>query len=326
MAEKLVQRSEFLGTQVITRDTGRSLGVVSELWVDVDRRQVVALGLRANLVTRYLPGITQYMLLDRICQVGDVILVEDEDVIGDVNTEAFSRLVNSEVITETGEVLGRVRGFKFDPESGEVSALVIASIGIPLVPEQVLSTYELPVEEIVSNGPERIIVFEGSEERLVQLNVGLLERLGLTSPPWENEEDAYLTPKAPVENQLGSGSPMQSTPVNLNARPLQQVTPREVWEEDDWGEPEPRVIRQSQRAQAMSYETDLDEESNWGNEPSRVAPSPSPSPAESRYEQQAFLENLDDDFWEDQEPEAPPLPKINLPKKIKAPEYEEERG
>ena len=34
-----------MGTQVITRDTGRRLGVVGEVVVDIDRREVVALGL-----------------------------------------------------------------------------------------------------------------------------------------------------------------------------------------------------------------------------------------------------------------------------------------
>ena len=37
-----------MGTHVITRDTGRRLGVVGEVVVDIDRREVVALGLRDN--------------------------------------------------------------------------------------------------------------------------------------------------------------------------------------------------------------------------------------------------------------------------------------
>ena len=45
-SDRLWLRSELMGTQVITRDTGRRLGVVGEVMVDVDRRQVVALGLR----------------------------------------------------------------------------------------------------------------------------------------------------------------------------------------------------------------------------------------------------------------------------------------
>ena len=44
-----------MGTQVITRDSGRRLGVVGEVIVDIDRREVVAVGLRDNPLTRFLP-------------------------------------------------------------------------------------------------------------------------------------------------------------------------------------------------------------------------------------------------------------------------------
>ncbi len=44
-SERLWLRSELMGTQVITTDTGRRLGVVGEVVVDIDRREVVALGL-----------------------------------------------------------------------------------------------------------------------------------------------------------------------------------------------------------------------------------------------------------------------------------------
>jgi sporulation protein YlmC with PRC-barrel domain len=36
-------RSEFLNTQVITRNTGKKLGVVKDILVDIDQRVVVAL-------------------------------------------------------------------------------------------------------------------------------------------------------------------------------------------------------------------------------------------------------------------------------------------
>lgn len=108
-SEQISQRSDLLGTQVITRDTGKRLGVVSQLWVDIDRREVVAFSLRENLITGLLSGIPRYMYLSSIRQIGDVILVDDDTVIEDVNVEAYSSLINSEVITETGDMLGRVR-------------------------------------------------------------------------------------------------------------------------------------------------------------------------------------------------------------------------
>ena len=54
-SDRLWLRSELMGTQVITRDTGRRLGLVGEVVVDIDRREVVALGLRDNPLTRFLP-------------------------------------------------------------------------------------------------------------------------------------------------------------------------------------------------------------------------------------------------------------------------------
>lgn len=199
-------RSDIVGTQIITRSTGRRLGVVSQMWVDLDRLEVVALGLQENILSKVIASNEKAMLLSDIRQMGDVLLVDDDTVLdGDINTASFSNLVNSEVITESGEVLGRVRGFKFDVITGKLETLVIASLGLPQIPDQVVSTYELPVEEIVSTGPDRIIVFEGSEEKLVQLSVGLLERLGLGNAPWDRGlSDGYVMPVS-AANQLPSG-------------------------------------------------------------------------------------------------------------------------
>jgi hypothetical protein len=44
------------------------------------------------------------------------------------------------------------------------------------------------VEEIVSSGPDRIIVYEGAEDKLKQLNSGVLEKLGVGGPSWEEQE------------------------------------------------------------------------------------------------------------------------------------------
>ena len=198
-----------MGTQVITRDSGRRLGVVGEVVVDIDRREVVALGLRDNPLTRFLPGLPRWMPLDRIRQVGDVILVDSADSLSEgFNPERYTKVINCQVITEAGEQLGRVLGFSFDIETGELATLVIGAVGVPLLGEGVLSTWELTVEEIVSSGPDRIIVYEGAEEKLKQLGTGLLEKLGIGGPSWEQEErERFRTGMVPVENQLAAGQP-----------------------------------------------------------------------------------------------------------------------
>ncbi|MDJ0636444.1 MAG: PRC-barrel domain-containing protein, partial [Xenococcaceae cyanobacterium MO_188.B29] len=175
--ENIRLRAEFINTDVIARNSGKKLGVVKEVLVDVDRREVVALGLRDNILS--VSGIPKYMYLDSIRQTGDVILVEDENVIEDIDIELYSQLINCEVITEAGEPLGRVRDFQFNVNDGKIDSLIIASLGIPQIPDQLISTYELSIEEVVSSGPNRLIVFENSEERITQISVGLIERLGI---------------------------------------------------------------------------------------------------------------------------------------------------
>ena len=243
-------RSDIVGTQVITRSTGRRLGVVSQLWVDMDRLEVLAVGLQENALSKVIANNEKVMLLSEIRQMGDVILVDDDTVLdGDINVASFSNMVNSEVITESGEVLGRVRGFKFDVITGKLETVVVASLGLPQIPDQVVSTYELPVEEIVSTGPDRIIVFEGSEEKLVQLSVGLLERLGLASPAWDRGlSDGYVMPTS-ASNQLPSGMRNEVRREMQRDRPIEQRTerPREDqrWRED--APPQREVQREVQR-------------------------------------------------------------------------------
>jgi len=207
-SDRLWLRSELMGTQVITTDTGRRLGVVGEVVVDIDRREVVALGLRDNPLTRFLPGLPKWMPLESIKQVGDVILVDSFDSLSDNFTpERYSKVINCQVITESGELLGRVLGFSFDIETGELISLVMGAIGVPLLGEGVLSTWEIPVDEIVSSGTDRIIVYEGAEEKLNQLSSGFLEKLGVGGSSWENREySKYSSNLVPVENQLLSGS------------------------------------------------------------------------------------------------------------------------
>jgi len=206
-SDRLWLRSELMGTQVITTDTGRRLGVVGEVVVDIDRREVVALGLRDNPLTRFLPGLPRWMPLESIKQVGDVILVDSLDSLSDnFSPDRYGKVINCQVITESGQILGRVLGFSFDIETGELISLVTGAIGVPLLGEGVLSTWEIPVEEIVSSGTDRIIVYEGAEDKLNQLSSGLLEKLGVGGSSWDNREyTKFSSNLVPVENQLLSG-------------------------------------------------------------------------------------------------------------------------
>jgi sporulation protein YlmC with PRC-barrel domain len=266
-SDRLWLRSELMGTQVITRDTGRRLGVVGEVVVDIDRREVVALGLRDNPLTRFLPGLPRWMPLQSIRQVGDVILVDSADSLAEgFNPDRYSRVINCQVITEAGEQLGRVLGFSFDIETGELTTLVLGAVGVPLLGEGVLSTWELAVEEIVSSGPDRIIVYEGAEEKLKQLGTGLLEKLGVGGPSWEQEErERYRLNMVPVENQLAAGQP---TVQEQQQRRIEPATNRRFEPEEDYDyvEVEQRREREPLRQRRYLDEEPLDPQPRRGYE------------------------------------------------------------
>jgi sporulation protein YlmC with PRC-barrel domain len=311
--DKYRLRSDFLGTQVITRNSGQRLGIVSQVWVDVDQRQVVAVGLRENIMSGLVSNTQQVMPLTSIRQIGDVILVDDDTSLDDEsNVAPYSTLINCEVITETGEPLGRVRGFKFDVTNGRVETIVIASFGLPQIPDQVISTYELSMDEVVSSGPDRLIVFEGAEEKLVQLSVGLLERLGIGSAPWERTSDGEYIMPVSTANQLPSGvqTPAEFTKARTPAR-------QERWSDDDWDEAElvQEPLRRSQPAERYQAAT-------LGDSPSWNSSNPSAYEAEVK---DADYREVGDDIWSPED-EAEPYqaPPVNIPQKRKVTEYEEE--
>ena len=310
-------RSDLLGTQIITRNTGKRLGIISQLWVDVDRGEVVALGLRENILSGVISSTEQIMLLSSIRQIGDVILVDDETAIeDDISMAPYSTLIRCEVITETGEMLGRVRGYKFDVVSGKVESLIIASFGIPQIPDQVISTYELPIDEIVSSGPDRLIVFEGAEEKLVQISMGLLERLGISGAPWERDEDENYIMPVSTANQLPSGLQTPTQPIRSRAPVAEQR-----WSEDDWNEPEPIVQREPLRQQRaeLDYPQDDLEQDNWGEQ----APQESNADYSADYKEADYKE-VTEDVWSDDQPAPYQAPPVNIPQKKKVLEYEEE--
>ena len=258
-SDRLWLRSELMGTQVITRDTGRRLGVVGEVVVDIDGREVIALGLRDNPLTRFLPGLPKWMLLDRIRQVGDVILVDSIDSLSEqFSSERYSKVINCQVITESGQLLGRVLGFAFDIETGELMTLVMGAVGVPLLGEGVLSTWEIPVNEIVSSGVDRIIVYEGAEEKLKQLSSGLLEKIGVGGSSWEERErDRYRVNLVPVENQLSSGEEQVNSQKVLEAS--SEVAFNEEEQELEYVELEDRNISYKQQSRYLE-DTELSDQ------------------------------------------------------------------
>ncbi len=328
-SEPIRQRADLINSQVIAKDTGKRLGIVKALLVDIDSREVVALGLRDGFLAAP-GGLVKHMYLSSIEQMGDVILVPDDEAIEDLDPEAYTNLIGCEVITETGDLLGKVRGFKFSCDDGRLTAIIIAAIGLTLIPDRVISTYEFSIDEVVSSGPNRLIVFEGTEEKLEQLSVGFLERIGLGKAPWEDEY-SYRPPIVRPENQLPAGIPVSPPPPIVRVEPPVQAP---AWEEEEWEEVRAEPLPQKLQAEARYYD-DEDEGENW-NDVSREPPQPTeyrdvsytPVDPEPDLDEEDLL-SLEQDVWGDEPPAPqqklnipPARPKVDLPQPVKQEQLE----
>jgi sporulation protein YlmC with PRC-barrel domain len=276
------QRSAILGLQVISKRTATRLGIITQIWLDVDQRCIKGV----SVAERYIPGTaigigeSFYMDLNNVDLLGpDAVLVDSEAVLEDIlATERYTNLINNEVVTESGEPLGKVRDFKFDGETGELRYLILAAVGNPAIPASLISTYEVDVNEIIAVGRERIIVTEGMEDRMTQVTKGLLERIGLGKAPWEDEfEDDYIPPTT-IPDALGSGK--RSTYNQPPQRPVTRSQP--AWdEEDNWSDERP-----ARRQQRPEVRTEM------RAEPRRPEPKPVMPPVDA-------YDDYDDDFEEE---------------------------
>ena len=295
-SENLRQRAAVLGLQVFSKRSAVRLGIVTQLWLDVDQRRVVGV----TVAERFVPGTpigigdTFFMSLDNIDLLGpDAILVDDESVLEDILvTERYTTLINNEVVTESGEPLGKVRDFKFDPETGELLFLIVASIGNPIIPASLISTYELDVNEIIAVGRDRIIVTEGMEDRMTQLSKGLLERLGLGKAPWEDDfDDDYMQqPSTTIrDNALSSGTRSSYSPPPTQQRPAYRQ--EQSWDDgDNWAEERvPVNPPQQQRRQARAEAR-----------PESSKPIATPPPAIDNYDDD--YDDFEDDYLDSNKP------------------------
>ena len=190
---ELRSRFKLLGSPVIDRTTAAQVGIISEVLVDLERQQVVALKVRDSAFER----------LERTLEIGeqitigrDAILIESEDVFEDLDLEGLDKVIGTNVVTETGTRLGRVKDFMFDPATGEIADVYISSLGIALIPAFLSNTYGMKSEEIVSVGGD-IIAADATESRLFEVSTSFVTQLiGVGRPPWELQMDTPVLPSA----------------------------------------------------------------------------------------------------------------------------------
>lgn len=184
---QMARRSALLAKQVISVSSARSLGFVSQLWVDAASWIVALVEVRPSL----LSGEAEKFLFEDICQVGDVVLVEDESVIeNEYNLVGLHSLVGYNVVTSRRRNVGKVRGFTFDINSGAMESLELDSFGFSIIPSSLVSTYCLFVEDVLDILSDTIVVHEDAVSRVQRLTQGILGTQNIRGPGG-GEMDGY---------------------------------------------------------------------------------------------------------------------------------------
>ncbi|XP_072976741.1 uncharacterized protein [Typha angustifolia] len=183
---QMVKRSSLLAKQVISIRSARSLGFVSQLWVDTRLWVVALVEVRPNL----LSGEIEKFLLEDICQVGDVVLVQDESVIeNEFKMIGLDSLVGYSVVTSGRRNVGKVRGYTFNINSGLVESLELDSFGFSIIPSSLVSTYCLFVEDVLEVVSDTVVVHESAVSRVQRLTKGIWNSQNMHGP--ENQMHEY---------------------------------------------------------------------------------------------------------------------------------------
>ncbi|KAL8038917.1 hypothetical protein ABFX02_10G002500 [Erythranthe guttata] len=166
---QMTRRSNVMAKQVISIRSALCLGFVSQLWVDTTTWMATVVEVRPNL----LSGDFERFLLNEIVKVGDVILVEDENVSGyDFKLVGLETLVGYDVVTPNLQSIGKVRGYTFNINSGTVESLELDSFGISIIPSSLVSTYALYVEDVLEVIADKVVVHEAAVSRIQRITKG----------------------------------------------------------------------------------------------------------------------------------------------------------
>ena len=246
-------RSLIMDKEVITRTSGKRLGYVNQIYVDPARLEVISVYMRQS-VTSIGATNSDHVLISSLRQIGDVVLVHDESALLDPpadETYGYIRMVGTEVQTEDGTSLGKVRDFIFNPDNGQVVNIKYDALGLPSIPQSLLSCYSLGWQDIIAVGPTKTIVRRGAERRAVKENDGWISEyvtaLVNAVAGAESEEERVM---GGVGSEAYRGDPAYAAWYELHAVEYEmyygQRLPKPIFAEAETPPPQQRQQRQQQ--------------------------------------------------------------------------------
>lgn len=170
-----ILRSKIIDKQVITRQEGTSLGFVEQLYVLPQQIAVANINLKQDKLP--LTPANRNIPLAALQQIGDVLLVQDESALRQPDPYSAAnttKLVGLDVVTEAGQLLGKVRDFSFSPDTGLLDSIKYDRFGRPLVPPTIVSVFSVPVSDVMRVSFSRVTL--ANQHQAIRESDGLLDQ------------------------------------------------------------------------------------------------------------------------------------------------------
>ncbi|KAJ6742379.1 hypothetical protein OIU85_016456 [Salix viminalis] len=172
-----------------------------------------------------LSGESERFLLEDVSKVGDVVLVEDENVMAtELKMIGLETLVGYRVVTPGLRDIGKVRGYSFNINSGAVESLELDSFGISIIPSSLVSTYALHVEDVLEVLSDTVVVHESAASHIQRLTKGFWDAQNMGTEIDEGEE--YSDYESSATSHRGQGTRRSSRSQKSRSKIRER--------EDDW--------------------------------------------------------------------------------------------
>lgn len=211
------------GKPVLTRDGGEKIASVKELIVSPDRTRVIGLLLDGGgLFTE-----NRVVPIDSLVSAGeDAVIITDHSAIYPVSrypdaAESLNvkdRLVGKRAVTDQGEAQGKITDVVFEERSGAIVGFDLSGLRVEGAE---YGPVFLPINEIISIGPDVIIVRADALPRLLGYNSNMSNMTNIPAPSMSMAEpERYVETDA--NSQATSPPPVI---VETRSEPVTSVNP-----------------------------------------------------------------------------------------------------
>ncbi|NPV90459.1 MAG: hypothetical protein HPY50_06780 [Firmicutes bacterium] len=149
---------ELIGLPVVEMRSGRQLGVIEDLLLDLEHSRLSSLQVRSG---RWLEGCRE-LELSRVSQIGpDGVIVEDEPAWSGTATEGLLNVKPQQgkrIIDTAGVEMGTLEDIEFDAETGELAGWEYSD---GIIQDLIKGRRYLPLGLVSTYGEDRVIIGEG---------------------------------------------------------------------------------------------------------------------------------------------------------------------